>query len=225
MIKLSPSVVVAWLLALPGPLAAQTVLSVGSVPAFPGGTASVPVSLRLPGDRVVAAQFDAAYNPSKVNAGPPVPTARLAGHTIRSREVAPGVWRTLVYSLGNNSVPGTNGPLVRIPFTVSPQETVGSGPVTSGHEILARADGTALALESRRSGEIFVRPVNLLPDGSAQFFLPSTNDQRYVIQATTNLVHWVTIATNSATSEFLNATDAQAREHPYRFYRWQLLTP
>ncbi len=207
------------------PASAQTILSVGNVPAFPGATASVPITLRQPGREVVAAQFDLAYNAAKVVAGAPVATARLAGHTVRSREIAPGVWRTLIYSMSNTNWAGTNGPLVRMPFTVSPQETVGSGPLTPGNEILARADGSALVPDGVRSGAIFVRPVNLLPDGTVQFFLPSTNDQRYVIQATTNLVDWVNLSTNLATSEFLSQVDIDAANRPYRFYRWQLLGP
>jgi hypothetical protein len=155
----------------------------------------------------VAAQFDVAFN------------------AVKSRQIAPGVRRTLAYSLSNTNVPGTNGPIVTLPFTVSPQETAGSGPLTPGNVILARADGTALAPVGLSAGTIFVRTVNLLPDGHVQFFLPSTNDQRYAIQATSNLVDWVNISTNTATGEFMDLLDVDAAGLPYRFYRWELLTP
>ena len=206
-------------------LCAQTSFSVGNVPGYPGAMVSVPVSLRQPGGGAVAAQFDVAFNAGKVSGGGPVATARLAHHTVKSREIAPGVRRTLVYSLSNTNVAGTNGAIVQMPFTVSPQETVGSGPLTPANVIVARADGTAVAPLSLSVGRIFVQPVNLLPEGQAQFFLPSIEGRRYVIQASSNLVEWVTISTNLATSSFMDLEDINAGGYPHRFYRWQLLNP
>ena len=209
----------------PSSLCAQTSLSVGTVPGYPGGMVSVPVSLRQPAGAAVAAQFDVAFNAGKITGSGPVGTVRLANHTIKSREIAPGVRRTLVYSLNNTNVPGTNGPIVQLPFTVSPQETVGSGPLTPSNVIVARADGTALAPVSLSVGRIFVQPVNLLPGGQAQFFLPSIEGRRYVVQASSNLVEWVAISTNLATSSFMDLEDINAGGYPHRFYRWLLLNP
>jgi hypothetical protein len=149
----------------------------------------------------------------------------LTNHTIKSREIAPGVRRTLVYSLSNTNVAGTNGPIVQLPFTVSPQETINSGPLTPSNVIVAQADGTAVAPVSLSVGRIFVQPVNLLPDGQAQFFLPSVEGRRYVIQASSNLVEWVPLSTNLATSSFMNLEDIGAANYPHRFYRWLLLNP
>jgi len=204
---------------------AQTSLSVGNVPSYPGATVSVPVTLRQAAGAAVAAQFDVAFNAGKVSAGGAVGTTRVANHTVKSREIAPGVRRTLIYSTTNAPVSGTNGPIVTLPFTVSPQETVGSGPLTPGNVILATPDGNALGPVSLSAGTIFVRPVNGLPDGQVQFFLHSTNGQRYAIQATTNLVNWVNILTNVATSSFMDLVDIDAASYPYRFYRWELLLP
>ncbi|HUR46470.1 MAG TPA: hypothetical protein VMZ27_11390, partial [Candidatus Saccharimonadales bacterium] len=64
--------------------------------------------------------------------------------------------------------------------------------------------------------------VNFLPDGHVQFFLPVTPDQRYIIQGTTDLIHWSNLSTNVATGSFLDLIDLDAASHPYRFYRWQL---
>jgi hypothetical protein len=208
-----------------GAVCGQTSLSIGNVPGYPGATIVVPVNVRQPASGAVAAQFDVAFNAAKVSAGTPVATARLAGHTVKSREIAPGVRRTLVYSPANAAVAGTNGAIASLPFTVSPQETVGSGPLTPGNVVLARADGTALAPVSLSAGTIFVRPVNPLPGGPVQFFLPSTNEQRYAIQATTNFVEWLNISTNVANGDFINLLDPGATNFPYRFYRWELLEP
>ena len=71
------------------------------------------------------------------------------------------------------------------------------------------------------AGAIFVRPVNPLPDGTVQFFLSSTPDLQYTIQATTNLVNWSNISTNVATGDFMNLLDTEAGAYPFRFYRWR----
>src|SRR5215212_1041217 len=78
---------------------AQTALSVGNVLGYPGAILSVPINLRQPAGSTVAAQFDVAFNASKVTAGVPLGTTQLAKHIVKSREISPGVRRTLVYSL------------------------------------------------------------------------------------------------------------------------------
>ncbi len=88
----------------PSAVCGQTSLSVGNVPGYPGTTVSVPVSLRQPPGGAVAAQFDVAFNAGKVSAGGSMATERLANHTVKSREIAPGVRRTLIYSLNNTNV-------------------------------------------------------------------------------------------------------------------------
>src|SRR5687767_6804615 len=120
---------------MPSSSSAQISVSVGNVPGYPGGTVSVPVSLRQAADKAVAAQFDVAFNAGKVSAADSLGTVRLANHTVKSREITPGVRRTLVYSLNNTNVRGTNGPIVQMPFTVSSQETIGSGPLTLANVI------------------------------------------------------------------------------------------
>jgi hypothetical protein len=204
---------------------AQTSLSVGSVPGYPGATVAVPVTLRQPAGGVVAVQFDIPFRAGRVSAGAPVATTRLVHHTVKSREIAPGVRRTLIYSSSNAPVAGTNGAIVTVPFTVSPAEHVGSGPLTPATVILATANGDVLVPLSVGAGSIFVRPVNLLPNGHVQFFLSSTEGQRYAIQATADFLNWVNISTNTATSSFMDLVDIDAASYPYRFYRWELLAP
>ena len=108
-----------------------------------------------------------------------------------------------------------------MPFTVSPTEYLNSGPITPLGAIFAKTDATAITPLSLASGTIFVRPVNQLPDGRIQFFLPSTPDRRYYIQASADLQTWVNISTNTATGSFLDLVDVDAASYPYRFYRWQ----
>ncbi|HKQ40137.1 MAG TPA: cohesin domain-containing protein [Verrucomicrobiae bacterium] len=197
-------------------LPAQTSLSIGSQPAFPGATVNVPVNLTR-ATNVVAAQFDVTFDPSRASSGPAVGDAR---QTVVSREVAPGVRRVLVFSRQNTVI--TNRTPLVMPFTVSPTEYTGSGPLTPVNAVLARANATTLTPVSLSSGTIFVRPVNRLADGHVQFFLPATPDQRYFIQASSDLQQWINISTNVATGSFMDLIDVDAPGYPYRFYRWQL---
>jgi hypothetical protein len=198
---------------------AAATLSVGSSPAYPGLSLDVPVAL-AGASNVVAAQFDVAFDPARVTSAAALPVLASDRQIVLSREIQPGLRRVLVFSLDNGVI--TNRNLARMPFTVAPQEYVSSGPLTPAGAILARADASALVPVVLNSGTIFMRPVNLLPDGRVQFFLPSIPDQRYFIQATTNLVDWVTISTNVATGAYLESVDVDAAVFPYRFYRWKL---
>ena len=196
----------------------QTSLSVGTVPAYPGTTVTVPMSLRQ-GSSAVAAQFDVAFNSSKVSALEPALGFRLTNHVLRSRQVAPGVRRVLIYSLANSAMAGTNLSPASLPFTVAPNEFVGSGPISPTNVVLARADGQAMTQPTLFSGAIFTRPVNYLPNGTAQFFLPSEPDRSYLIQASSDLKSWVDLVQTNAVSSFLNLIDADAALYPQRFYR------
>jgi hypothetical protein len=200
----------------------QPALSVANAPGFPGSTVSLPVSLRR-ATNVTALQFDVAYNPAKVTAGALVPGALFSNHVVRTREVAPGVHRVLAFSRVNAAVTVTNSAAAAtLPFTVSPREYVSSGPIMPSNVVLARPDATAVVPVTLNSGTIFVRPVNLLPSGEAQFFLPSEPDTRYLIQATTDFVTWVNLTNTTATANFMDLVDADAGRYPYRFYRWVL---
>ena len=200
------------------PLVAQTLLSVGSTPAYPGATVNVPVNLAH-ATNVVAAQFDVAYDASRVSSSAVVPDPHSTRHTVVSREIAPGLRRVLVFSRQNAAI--TNRSPVSVPFTLSSAEYNGSGPLTPSNAILARNDATAVDPLSLISGTIFVRSVYRFPDGHVQFFLPATPDQRYYVQASSDLEQWVNISTNVAAGTFMDLVDVDAASFDYRFYRWQ----
>jgi hypothetical protein len=200
----------------------QPAVSVASSPGFPGSTVSLPVSLRR-ATNVTALQFDVAYSPAKVTAGALMPGTIFSNHVVRTREVAPGVYRTLAFSRVNTTVTVTNSDAVAtLPFTVAPSEYVSSGPIAPRNVVLARPDATAIAAVTLNAGTIFVRPVNLLPSGEAQCFVSSEPDTRYLIQATTDFVHWVNLTNTTATGNFMDLLDADAARYPHRFYRWVL---
>src|SRR6266850_64934 len=196
---------------------AQTSLNIGSTPGYPRTTVSVPIDLRR-ASNAVAAQFDVGFNQNKVTAGEIVPVASLASHIVRSREIAPGVRRVLVYSRSNGAFQ-SNGFSANLPFSISANEHVSSGPITPANLIVARRDGIAVAPVGSESGTIFIGPVHRNPDGQVQFFLPSLEDERYLIQASTNLLDWMTLTNVVAASEFMDLVDADAPKFPHRFYR------
>lgn len=203
---------------MPFSLFAQPALTLGTVPAYPGTTAVVPTSLRQ-ASIAVAAQFDVAFNSSKVTALEPALDFRLTNHVLRSRQIAPGVRRVLIYSLSNSAMARTNLALASLPFTVAPNEFVGSGAISPTNVILARVDGQAMPPPTLLSGAIFTRPVSFLPNGTAQFFLPSEPDRTYLIQASSDLQSWADLVQTNAVSSFLNLIDADAPLYPQRFYR------
>ena len=203
--------------AIAGPLGAATV-SIGNARGYPGEAATVPVSLRGV-TNIVAAQFDVAFNSSKVTSDGADLAARFTNHVVRSREIAPGVRRVLVYSLVNASL-GTNGSPLNLPFTVAPQERIGSGPLTPGNVVLANADATALAPVSATAGHIFVTQVSP-PDetGLVNIFFPAQPEKQYVLLASEDLIQWVNLATNVASGNFVDFIDHEAQLYPKRFYQ------
>jgi len=205
------------------PVIAQTSLTVGTVPGFPGATVPVPVTLRQRGgSSAVAAQFDLAFNSGKISPLTALRGDQLTNHVIRSRQIAPGVERVLIYSRITTAMGGINVNLATLPFTVSSSEHTGSGPLTPDRVVLSSAAGTSLPVSSLAAGTIFIQPVNVLPNGHVQFFLATEADQRYVIEATTNLINWVNISTNIASGDYMNLVDIDAAKYPYRFYRWRI---
>lgn len=197
-------------------------LSLGTVPGYPGTTVSVPVHLAR-ATNVTATQFDVVFSAGKVSLTDAQLTGLFSNHVVRSREISPGVRRVLAYSLAGTSVTLTNSRVAAsLPFTVAPNEFVGSGPLVPTNVVLARADATQVQPVTLTPGAIFVRVVNPLPDGQVQFFLSSEPDTRYLIQATTNFIHWVNVTNTTATGSFMDLVDADAARYPYRFYRWVL---
>jgi hypothetical protein len=213
----------ALLVACASHLSAQTAVSVGTTPGYPGLTVALPVSLKNI-TNVVAAQFDVAYNSAKIGAGLVLPGPAASNHIVKAREISPGVYRVITYSLLNAKIPITNrGDVVKIPFAVNLNERNTSGPITPGSILLARRDGTAVTPVIANAGAIFMNQVNRGENGEVQFFMPATPDDRYVIQASTNLVNWVNISTNLATDYFMDINDPDAVHYPIRFYRSGLL--
>jgi Cohesin domain len=195
---------------------ADTSVTVGSAPGYPGTATTVPVLLRN-STNVVAAQFDVAFNGSKVSSDAVTKGVAAANHIVRSREIAPGVRRVVAYSLSGASL--SNNAVAMMPFRLAATEHVGSGPLVPSHAILGNPSGDRISPVTLNSGQIFARPVNRRDDGIVDFFLPSRADEKYLIQATTNFVQWANISTNVAITDFMQLVDMDGPIYPYRYYR------
>jgi len=208
------------LLLAPSAARAETSLTVGNARGYPGTTAAVAVYL-APGSNIVVSQFDVSFNTGKVGPAGAAMAPRGAGQRVKSREVAPGVRRVLAYSVNPALPRATNAvrAVATLPFALAAGEYVGSGPLTPANGILVQRDGTALTGVTLNSGAIFAQPVFLQADGTASFFLPSQPGTNYWVQASTDLLQWMNLSTNRATSDFLEASDSNGRDFDYRFYR------
>lgn len=200
-------------------VASEPRLTLGNAPGYPGAPTSVPLLLR-DATNVVALQLDVTFNPDTVGATPDAMTQSIGGRVVKSREIAPGVLRVLVYSRNNQAF--TNISLGRLPFTVQPGVYTNSGPIIP-HNIIALAKDTSeVKPVTLESGTIFSAPVNVNPDGSASFFLASQPGLRYVLEYSPDLFQWTPFATNVASSEFLETLDIEAPGSETRFYRSQI---
>jgi len=66
------------------------------------------------------------------------------------------------------------------------------------------------------SGAATLTPTARLQGGQFQFSVSGTTASQYVVQASTDLVNWVSIATNTSSSSFVDPTASQFKQ---RFYR------
>ena len=101
--KLTSLVAAAAVAFLATPCAAQRLstnaasLGVALVRGFPGGLSQLPISLGNTGT-VVAAQFDLSYPSAHLSPGSLAPGNFANDVVVRSRQIAPGVLRYLIYS-------------------------------------------------------------------------------------------------------------------------------
>lgn len=198
----------------------QPQIAIQTARGFPGETILLPINARRL-TNVAAMQFDVNYSSARVSVAPPVSGLPSGPHRFLSREVSPGIHRILIFS--NQNSPLTNrGTLAYLPVSVPANEYVGSGPIPMAGAVLAGSGGIAMKPISTVGGNVFVAPVFRQPEGNVSFFLPSEVDQLYIIQASTNLVDWMNLSTNSSPSSFLDLLDPDLTIYPQRFYRANL---
>lgn len=211
---------VAWWTA---PLSAQphatnaATITVAAVRGIPGSTVSVPLSFSHTGI-VAAVQYDLSYNPARMTAGA-LQAGVISNHLIlRSRQIAPGVHRVLLYD-GSVGLLPTNTVVGGLPFTVPAGQLSGGGRIAISNAVVSSLSATSVIPVRSLHGAVLVETVYRAPDGVVDLFLTVQSNRMYVVQATTNFVNWVNIATNFATLDYVIAQDLDAVNHSARFYR------
>lgn len=205
------------------PLAAQpaqtnaATISVAAVRGIPGSTVNVPLATSHTGV-VSAVQYDLSYHPAKMSAGTLLSGNVSNNFITRSRQIAPGVHRILTYNSSLALLP-TNTVIGELPFTVPAGLLSGGGRITISNAVAASLSATLVAPLRLRHGAVLVEPVYRGPDGVVDLFLIVQSNRTYVVQATTNFVSWINIATNFAGFDYLVEQDPDAVNYQARFYR------
>ncbi len=200
-------------------------LAGGSSTNLAGSSVTVPFSF-TGASNVVALQFDVVFDGNNLNSGSSAYGGAAAGmHAINSTIISNGVRRVLVYSLTNGFL--QSGEIVKVPLDIAPLALQGVTSLTITNPILADVAGQPVAPASLVPGSIFIStalPARLgtvlrSPNGQVLFAVTGGNQQSYLVQASTNLVDWVSIATNAAAGGLINFLDAKSTNFPTRFYR------
>lgn len=109
-----------------------------------------------------------------------------------------------------------------LPTAGSPLYT-GAISLTNNLTVRAKAFEAGYVDSVAANATFFINPSQFtsvsLTNGVVHLFFAGASGQTYVLQATTNLVNWVPVATNLAPSAIFEMTDPQAAQFQFRFYR------
>jgi len=126
--------------------------------------------------------------------------------------VAPPTTNVLIYYTLDGSLPTTNSALYTGPFNLLNSATVSASAYATGY------------VNSVAASAIFlVQPLHFTAQGFTtsgfQLGFAGALGSNYVLQASTNLLNWTPISTNTALTNFFNWLDPQATNYPQRYYR------
>jgi hypothetical protein len=195
---------------------AQVRLGVGSSRGFPATAITIPVGLTARSN-IVALQADIVHDGAALSMASASAGTATGGNILLSSAPAPGVRRLLLYSPAGG--PLNDGEVAQLPVVVGPNIYQGFYRLTLTNVMVATSSAQPLIC-TNRSGVIVVSPVFIRQDGGVDFFLNVTPDQTYLVQASTNLIDWLTLSTNLAIGPYLEMTEEGAGMlYPQRFYR------
>ncbi len=112
----------------------------------------------------------------------------------------------------DGSLPTNNSALFSTPIILTNNLTVRAKAFKAGFNDSVAANATFLINPSQFTAVS-------LTNGTVHLFFGGVSGQTYVLQASTNLVDWLSVATNVAPSGVFEMTDPQAAQFQYRFYR------
>lgn len=146
--------------------------------------------------------------------------------------IAAGAEVQLVAGVTGRPVPQVQWTLNSQPIGQATNTTLTIAAIASEHE------GAYVLSVSNPAGQAETAPASVLIDAplklaalkfdtakQARFQLVGLHSTTYLIQASTNLTDWITIATNFTDSGILSYLDARSTNHPSRFYRAVPINP
>lgn len=119
----------------------------------------------------------------------------------------------LYYTL-DGTLPTTNSFLYAAPFNLTNTATVTANAFWAGFN-----NSIASSARFVLNPPVFFTFENFATNGQFQLGLSGVPGDKYVLQASTNLVDWTALSTNTAPTNLLNLIDPGATNFRYRFYR------
>lgn len=117
-----------------------------------------------------------------------------------------------IYFTLDGSLPTTNSLLYSNAFTLS-----------SNAIVSASVYGTNFINSAAASAAFVIQPMAFTSEGFSnnvfRLKFSGVTGSNYVLEASTNLINWIPLITNVATTNVFDVLDSQATNFPYRFYR------
>jgi hypothetical protein len=167
---------------------------------------------------VSGAQFDLSYPLNKLSAGGFQRGDLSNNVALYWRQIAPGQQRVLFFTRDGSEL-DTNVNFGSLPVSLVAGDYQGGGRITITNAIVSRTNAVAALPLGLSPGGVFSAPVFHGDDGVVDLVLAVQSNHLWVVQASTNLVNWVNLATNFATLDYVVAKDLDAPRFPARFYR------
>jgi hypothetical protein len=200
---------------------AQVTLSAGVTRAFAGTAVNVPLTLRSRSGPI-ALQGDLMHEPGVLTTGDVLPGLPSSPTVVMSSAPQPGLRRVLFYSSTGAAL--SNGTVALFPFFIPANTHSGFYRLTLTNVLVATSSATSL-VSTNLPGSIALNPVFVRVDGSVDLVLTVEQDRAYLVQASTNLIDWLTLSTNLSVGPYLEHNDADAAAAPQRFYRAVAVPP
>jgi len=197
-------------------------LRLGQATAPPGAVVSVPVTVGG-ASGAVAAQFDVNFNPSLVSLTSVSAGNSLAGHIVDQQQLSPGQWRALVYSTTNGPI--SPGAVVWLSFTIPTNAPDGVVPLGMANAVVARVAGQRVQPLTQIDGALLVSSAGSFSSLTIQngnqlhMQFQGLDGRQYAFEASTNLLDWTALRTNTAVGGFISLIETNTAAHPHRFFR------